>query len=170
MKNLNRIFLCLLLGAVLLLSGCGKEENTAPTVPKWPWEQKKVESLTLVVTAEDFENLEKCENLRYLDITGSTCYEEIMAYTANHPDVEIRYAVPVGSTTVKNTETEITLNPEDGTYAILDQYLPYLPQLQEIYLTNTGLTDAELEALRKDFPSRNFRYSLNISSYLSLLF
>ena len=162
MKNLNRIFLCLLLGAVLLLSGCGKEENAAPTVPKWPWEQKKVESLTLVVTAEDFENLEKCENLRHLDITGSTCYEEIMAYTANHPDVEIRYAVPVGSTTVKNTETEITLNPEDGTYAILDQYLPYLPQLQEIYLTNTGLTDAELEALRKDFPSRNFRYSLNI--------
>lgn len=164
MKHFKRPLVCMVLGILfmLCLAGCAKEENAAPTVPKWPWEQKKVESLTLVVTAEDFENLEKCENLKYLDITGSTCYDAILDYIAAHPEVEVHYAVPVGSATVRNTETEITLGPEDGTYAILDGSLPYLPQLQHIYLTKTVLTEQELETLQQDFPGRDFRYSLDI--------
>lgn len=162
MKHTKRALLCLLLGAMLVLCGCGKEEDAAPTVPKWPWDQKKAQSLTLVVTEADFENLEKCENLQYLDITGSTCYDAILAYTAAHPEVDVRYAVPVGSKTVKNTETEITLEAQDATYSILNTSLPYLPQLQDIYLTKTCLTGQELETLKNAFPDREFRYSLDI--------
>lgn len=161
MKHLKGLFLCLML-STLLLSGCGKDENAAPTVPKWPWEQKKVETLTLVVTEEDFENLEKCENLRYLDITGSTCYDAILEYMAAHPEVEVLYSVPIGGVTVANTEAEITLEAQDATYAILDGQLPYLPQLQSIHLCKTGLTAQELETLQKDFPGREFSFSLEI--------
>ena len=157
MNHLKRFFLCLALCA-LCLSGCGKDENAAPTVPKWPWEQKKATALTLVVTEDDFEAIEKCENLRYLDVTGSTCYDAIMRYAQNHPQVDVRYAAAVGSLTVKNTETELTLGPEDATYAILDVALPRLPQL----LSKTCLTEQELEQLQKDFPDRDFTWSLEI--------
>lgn len=161
MKQWKGLFLCLLLG-VLLLSGCARNDDAAPTVPNTRWAQKKAEALTLVVTEEDFENIEKCENLRYLDITGSTCYDAILRYMASHPEVDVRYAVAMGSTIVRNTDTEITLIPEDGTYAILDGALNYLPQLQKIHLTKTLLTEQELENLQKDFPDRDFRWSLEI--------
>ena len=161
MKQWKGLFLCLLLG-VLLLSGCARNDDAAPTVPNTRWAQKKAEALTLVVTEEDFENIEKCENLRYLDITGSTCYDAILRYMASYPEVDVRYAVAMGSTIVRNTDTEITLIPEDGTYAILDGALNYLPQLQKIHLTKTLLTEQELENLQKDFPDRDFRWSLEI--------
>lgn len=161
MKHWKGFFLCLLLGA-MLLSGCARNDDPAPTVPNTRWAQKKAEALTLVVTEADFENIEKCENLRYLDVTGSTCYDAILRYMDTHPQVDVRYAVAMGSAIVRNTDTEITLSPEDGTGAVLNGTLPYLPQLQKIYLTKTRLTEQELETLQKDFPDREFRWSLEI--------
>lgn len=160
MKAWKKLVLCLL--ACMLLSGCGTAEDVEPTVPKWPWSQKKTEELTLVITEEDFENLEKCENLRYLDVTGSTCYDEILAYMNRHPEVDVRYSVALGSLIVANTETKLTLDAKDGTYSNLDNVLPYLPQLQKLHLPKTGLSQQELEDLGKDFPQREFLWSLEI--------
>ena len=161
MNLTKRFFLCLMLCA-LFLTGCNRNEETAPTVPKWPWAQKKATALTLVVTEEDFETIEKCENLRYLDVSGSTCYDAIMRYARNHPQVDVRYAAAVGSVTVKNTETELTLAPLDATLAILQESLPRLPQLKNIMLKSTCLTEQQLETLKQEFPDRDFRWTLDI--------
>ena len=161
MKHMLKFLLCLLLCAAVLC-GCSKSEDAEPTVPNNRWSQKRTEALTLVVTEADFENIEKCENLRYLDVSGSTCYDAIMRYMKNHPEVDVRYAVAVGSTIVRNTHTEITLSPEDGTYGNLNKVLPYLPQLKDIYLTKTLMTEQELDDLKADFSDRDIRFSVEI--------
>lgn len=163
MKQLKRVFIGMLLILVLCLAGCAQSNApTEATIPKWPWERKKAESLILVIQPEDFEVLEKCENLKYLDVSGSTCYKEIQDYMYMHPQVEVIYTVPLGNVTVYNTTSEITLQSDDFDLETLQKNLDHLPELRHIKLVRTTLTDAELDALQGKYPAVEFTYTLDI--------
>jgi len=165
MKSKNRKLLTLLLCAVLVLlslTGCAGTEDTEPTIPKWKSLREKAEYLAFVAEEADFELLEECINLEYLDLTGSTCYDAILNYIKNHPQVEVIYTAPLGNLILSNTETEAALEP--GTYdlAMLQQQLTYLPGITTLTLPRTALTQDDLAALEEAFTGLQIVYSVDI--------
>lgn len=156
-----RILLCMLL-VLLTFSGCAAIEDAEPTIPKWKSLREKAEYLAFVAVEEDFELLEECINLEYLDLTGSTCYDTILNYIRNHPDVEVIYTAPLGNLILSNQETEAALEP--GTYDLttLRQQLNYLPNLTSLTLPKTALTSEELAQLQADFPGLQVVYSVEL--------
>ena len=115
---------------------------------------------TGVMTAEELATLEQYRNLRDVDLRGSDCYEAILAYIAAHPEQKVLYSVPLGGIAAENTETELTLAPEDFTLGELLEGLRWLPALEKISLPRTTLSPEELETLREAFPEGELVWSV----------
>ena len=80
-----------------------------------------------VIEADEFEKLDQLTKLKVLDLTGSTCYDEILAYIVSHPNVDVRYSVDLDGTTIAHDDETATVSRL--TDASLLQYLPYLKEL-----------------------------------------
>ena len=115
---------------------------------------------TGVMTAEELATLEQYRNLRDVDLRGSDCYEAILAYIAAHPEQKVLYSVPLGGIAAENTETELTLAPEDFVLDELLEGLRWLPALEKISLPRTTLSPEELETLREAFPEGELVWSV----------
>lgn len=165
MNSLNRklfkAVLCMAMIA-LLFTGCASEEDTEPTIPRFKFLRKKAETLTVAAVQEDFPLLEECVNLQYLDLTGSTCYEEILNYVNNHPNVEVVYKAPLGNLTLSNSEKQAKL--DNGSYDAdtLTKQLKYLPNLTALELPRTNLTMEEVTALRETYPKVEIHYTVDL--------
>ena len=162
MKSVNRKLFCLCLLLVLLLTGCAGNDDTEPTIPRWGFQRKKVETVVMAATAEDFPALEQCVNLKYLDLTGSTCYEEILNYVNNHPQVEVVYTAPLGGLTLSNSETHAALERASYEVGTLLQQLKYLPGITNLELPRTHLSIQELQDLQAGCPDVEVRYTVDI--------
>ena len=101
--------------------------------------------LTAVVTAEDFALIEQIPDLKALDVSGSDCYDAILAYRDAHPAVDVRYTVPIGDDLIDSGATEATVTSVPDA-----SLLGYLPALQSLIVTEPMTPDgacAMLEAL-----------------------
>ena len=143
-KGLALLLACLL---VLGMAACSSD----PTNTDDP---KNVRELTKVVTADTISELENYKNLKKVDLTGSTCYQEIAAYAAKHPEVEVIYTVDLGGVTVGNSGV-VSLSIADGLYDYdtLLANLKYLPKVTSLSLPATRLTSAQVDALRQAYPN-----------------
>ena len=150
-RKFFQLLLCLLMIATLF-AGCTSDEDAESTIPRFKFLRKKVQTLTIAAVAEDFPLLEDCTSLQYLDLTGSICYDEILNYVNNHPNVEVVYTAPLGDLMLSNSETAATLEP--GTYdaEALRSQLHYLPNLTRLELPKITLTADEIAALADPFP------------------
>ena len=128
-------------------------ESTAPAV------DYSVEELTTVVAAGDIYKLNAYTNLKKLDLSGSTCYEAIAQYAAEHPQTQVLYTVELGGTTVGSQETKLTLQPGSFDYGVLLENLPYLPNLKELSFPKTTLDGAEISFLQETFPDLTITYT-----------
>lgn len=165
MRHTIRTALCIalcVLTAALCLTGCGGAEDAEPTIPKFKFLREKAEYLCFAAVEEDFEALEECTSLEYLDLSGSTCYDSILSYIARHPQVEVVYTAPLGNLTLSNTETQARL--DNGSYdaAKLAKQLQYLPNLKSLELPRTNLAQEELAALQSAHPDLQIQYTVDI--------
>ena len=162
---------------LLCFSGCMSAAVEVPTVPpateiiELPMPTQTdaapdpfagVESLSIVVTAEDIAQLEDYHDLKELDLTGSSCYDAIVQYIAAHPEVDVTYRVAVGSTGVSSKDTDITLNPSDFDFDLMLENLVYLPQLARIHFTDVTLTAEQVASLHKAYPQLELEYSVEL--------
>lgn len=163
MNRTKRLSLCLLLLllALVTLTACGAKSDN-PDLPKWPWERKKTEQLTVVVQPEDFAVLEELENLKKLDLSGSTCYEDILDYIQRHPEVEVTYTVSLGRVEADNRQKELTLEESAYDYGVLKKHLAYLPQLRTLHFPKTQRTPDELEALTDAYSDLTATYTVEV--------
>lgn len=165
MKSANwkivRAVLCMLM-VLFLFAGCARKEDSEPTIPRFQFLRQKAQTLTVAATAEDFELLQDCINLQYLDLTGSTCYDEILNYVNSHPQVEVVYTAPLGDLTLSNSHPKASL--KDGSYQFdsLKKQLKYLPKLTMLDLPVTCLTLDELNALREEYPNLQITYTIDL--------
>ncbi len=121
------------------------------------------ETLHLVVTEETIEKLEQYPNLKEVDLSGSTCYEAIAKYMAEHPQVKVIYTVNMGGSTIHSTMQNLTLLPGSFDYETLKTNLKYLPDLKKLTLPNTDLDKAQLDALRAACPQLELVYTVKFS-------
>ena len=157
--KLRRMLLCVLALVFVLLAGC---QNTPPEVTTTaPVEtEPPVEQLAVTVTEDTIGLLEQYPALKRLDLTGSTCYEAIAAYMHKHPTVEVTYTVKLGTVTVSNTETTLSLDPGMCDYDTLAQNLAYLPKLETVSLPRTNYSAQEIVALQGLYPDIVWDYSV----------
>ena len=172
MGKLNRnMLLILLLLAALLLCACGLQP-TAPgeagrpaAVPEQTPEPTNdpadVIEVIAVLNAEELASLDRYPNLQKADLSGSSCYDEMLAWAEEHPEVELLYTVELPCGTVKSSDTALDLSAltkEELSEALTQ--LRYLPAVEEIRLGALKL--AELEELRAQYPQIDFDWSFSL--------
>ena len=143
------VCIALAVASMLTLSACGKKaEETVPptlapivlpTAPKIEQTQpaddrQDVEELAVVMTAGDLYTLEHYPNLKRVDLSGSTCYWAIWNFIENHPDLEVKFTVDLGGTSVDAYAETAALNPGSYRYDALAENLQYLPNLTSLSL------------------------------------
>lgn len=122
---------------------------------------KGIRELKLVVTAENISQLEDYPNLKRVDLTGSTCYEAIVAYMQKHPDVEVTYTVDVGAgTTLSGKDAALTLNPGSFDFDTLVKNIPFLPKAKTLHMPEITLTAAQLQQLKNAAPGLYISYTI----------
>ena len=125
-------------------------------------ELDRVTEYTGVLDAVGIEQLEQYRNLRRLELSGSADVPAILAYRERHPEVELRYTVDLGGTTVDN-QTE-SLHLREGAYDVdlLHGRLAWLPALRELHLDSLNCPPEDIEALRLAYPAISISYSVSL--------
>lgn len=168
MKVFKKIYILMavVLSVCLLFSGCSKRPGEpAPTEPPPTEEVNTVESLTAVMTAEELNSLDSYPNLKYLDLSGSTCYDEILAYIASHPQVQVTYTVSItGSEPALNVASSAELLKLESAAYINDlcAKAAYLPALKTIELGSTDASMEQIQTLRAAFPQASVNYTVEL--------
>ena len=152
-------------GPVISLPGIGGGAKVELASGSYP---KDAEELALVIQADEIDRLDEFEALRVLDLSGSTCYEQIQAWAQAHPQVSVRYSVslPDGQT-LSNSDTAADLSGLDdaGLLAAAEQ-LRWLPELQtvELGVADGGKVfgDEALSALQAALPKVQVNYAVGL--------
>ena len=167
----------LALTSVLTLSGCGKKAaQTAPTIPApivlptapkaeetQPADARQdVEELAVVMTAGDLYTLDYYPNLKSVDLSGSTCYWAIWDFIENHPNLEVKFTVDLGGTSVDAYTEAAVLEPGSYSYAALEENLQYLPGLTSLSLPQVTLTSGEIRGLMETYPEIGIAYTVDL--------
>ena len=162
MKRIKRLlFPALALFGLLSLSGCGERVEFAD---KKLWTDAK--AVHLVIESGETALLDRFEQLERADLRGSGCYEEICAWGAENPQVELIYdvALPDGRR-VENSETELDLSgispaQAEETAALL----AFLPALERVELgdENGSLGPGDLAPFGLSRPDLSFGYSFSL--------
>lgn len=127
------------------------------------------EELTLTVTADELNRLDEFQNLKSVDFSGSTCYGEILAWAAAHPNINVRYTVqlPGGMTVQNNIETLDLSSVRHDTVTSAAAVLPYLPKLKNVELGSASqggdLTGSDLGILSAACPNASYYYAFSIA-------
>ena len=130
----------------IALTGCAAEENA------------KAEELSLILAEEEFTVLDQFPNLKKLDLTGTDCYEAILAYAESHPQVDVTYSVSLGTEDYRSDVTELELKPGNFEYQALLENLKYLPGVQKISFPDTDLAMEQFEQPKAAYPNITLDY------------
>ena len=118
--------------------------------------------LTLVLEAGETRLLDQLTELESADLSGSSCYEEILAWAQAHPEVAVRYTVELpNGKTLPNDAEEADLSglaAEDGEKAA--ELLAYLPGLKTVELGDPAISAAQILALQEAYPEVSFHYDV----------
>ena len=168
MKRFRFVFLCAFCVLLMLLCACTQ---------KIPLSSGEVtgdaRSVTAVVTPEDLALLDDVETLVSADFSGSTCYEELMAWGEAHPLVEMIYTVPFTNGVIAENsaqELDLTGTTDAGAEDALER-LAYLPQLKSVNLGSAkdGLSPSTALRFFDRYPEIAFTYSCELFGKTSRL-
>lgn len=138
------------------------EESTEPVITEPEIDRTTITELEMVISEQDFPELDTYPNLKTLDLSGSTCYTAIVVYAQNHPDVDVTFTVDLGGAVPDNWTTELELQPNQYDPELLVRNLVYLPYLQTLHLPKTGMTVEQIAQLREQYPEVNITYSVAV--------
>lgn len=122
-----------------------------------------VSEYALIATdGSDLAVLDQYPNLEYVDLRGSSCYEDILDYSASHPDIKVRFSIMLGELIFNHDVTEIKLLGSDATFADLMQNLKYFHSLNAIHIDQISISKAQLDELKNAYPQIDFSYTVKI--------
>lgn len=162
------VLLVLVLAVSLLFTGCGKTEQITPATPE-PEPTTQIhteESLTAVLSAAELKELDSTyPNLKFLDLSGSDCYDAILEYIASHPNVQVTYTVSISGGTepvvIANTADTVTLS--DSSYLEeLAAKAAWLPALKTIMVEDPNASIDLIQFLKEAYPEASVGYSVQL--------
>ena len=161
MKKTMRVFLAALM-AMLVLCACGAQAE--PT--EAPTEDPNLQVLEYTLVADDASDLDTLaayENLKTLDLRGSSCYEAIESYIAAHPQVKVTYDIQVGANRYSPDLAQLALNEGEYDFQELLDNMKYLPKLETLDLPKTGLSAEQLQQITESYPNLAVSYTLELA-------
>ncbi len=132
------------------LFGCGNE-----SIAETP---EMITSLSIIVTAENISQLESYISIQDLDLSGSTCYAEILGYCLTHPEVNVKYNVDIGGSFVDNASSTLSLKIEDYDFETLLSNLVYLPNIERVTFDIADFSKHEYDLLCSTYDDIDFSY------------
>lgn len=144
----------LLTAAMLLCTGCSNYQYDY---------REDVLEYAMIAQPGDLSKLDEYPNLTYVDLRGSTCYDEILAYAKANPQVTVRYNVQIGQKRFNQDTDHITLYGYEADCESLIENLKYLPNVSSIHINQITMRAEELSALTAAYPDVAFTYSVEIS-------
>lgn len=166
MKFVRSFVLLLAFAAVFCLSACTADTPAETTLPTEDPNAQVTELATLVQGAEDLAALNVYPNLTKLDLRGSTCYDDILAYAQTHPQIDVTYDVTLGAQTYDNDAEAVILTAGSFTFDELIEKLPYLSAVKSLSLPETDLPAELLTSLPEAFPAITFDYTVTFNGQI----
>ena len=173
MNKKKTVLLCTA-AALVLLTGCTK--NIKLNGQKF---SEDAAELTAVITAEDVEKLSLFPALKAVNLSGSTCYDDISRWAQSHPEVDVRYTLSFpGGTAAENGAETLTLpSLKSADIPEVSRLLQFMPNLKSLSLEGSELRIADVKALADICPEIDLSYSFGFlgqtvdyhSSFLSLV-
>ena len=154
--------ICVMLAVLLSIALCACAERV-------DFEDKDVSvektQVRLVLGDGETEKLDLLPQLESADLSGSTCYAEILAWWQAHPDVDVTYTVPFPDGTVADNHCEeLTLgsiNPDDADSVA--ELLGYLPMLKTLDISQSGLSIEAIGKVAAACPDAEINCSVTIN-------
>lgn len=128
---------------------------------------RPVTRLETVVTADTIAELENYPDLQRLDLTGSTCYPEMLEYVLAHPDVKVIYNVKIlgkeySRDTVSVNLSELTSAQVKETAQLL-RHLPALRYVDVMKADGTcNLSYEDVKTLQSAVPNVGINYMFEL--------
>ena len=158
---LKKLVTVCLLALALALTACGTTQPAEPVVIGGEeYDPGKTTEIAAVVTEETLPLLDELTKLQSADLSGSECLGAILDWAQAHPDVALRYTVPVRSDLVVPNDT-VSLDLSGVPRRELEEaltMLPFLPALEELSLGQLEDGGAAA-ALREQFPALRISYT-----------
>ena len=124
------------------------------------------EELEMTLQPGETALLDSLSQLKALDARGSACYEELLAWSREHPEVEVRFTVPVPGLGDLDSDTETLDLTEKSPEEILKaaDSLTFLPQLKELSLPagEEGLDLDQALSIAEKLPDTVIAYPFTI--------
>lgn len=128
---------------------------------------RPVKRLTTVVTADTIARLEEYPALVRLDLTGSTCYPEMLEYVLAHPDVTVIYDVEILGKQYPRETVSINLsNLVSAQVQETAQLLRHFPDLRYVDVMKEdgtcNLTADDVKTLQAAIPNVSINYMFEL--------
>lgn len=128
---------------------------------------RPVTRLKTVVTAETIGELEQYPDLQRLDLTGSTCYSEMLEYVLAHPDVTVLYDVEILGKQYPRETVSINLSGlEQAQVNGVAQLLRHFPDLRYVELMKEdgtcNLSYEDVRTLQSAAPNAAINYMFEL--------
>lgn len=158
---MKRKYILLTLAMLLVLTLCGCKPEYVDINDYVIYEAdapRDVTRITTVVTADDIAQLEQYPALVRADLTGSTCYDELLEYRAAHPDVTVIYNVNVLGKEYSLDTVSINLSGMDPSKVNeVAKLLPHFSSLRYVELMKEdgtcALTPEQIKTLQAAVPT-----------------
>lgn len=123
-----------------------------------------LEYAMIATDGRDLAVLDQYPNLEYVDLRGSTCFDDILEYAAAHPTVKVRYSIPLGEAYVNLDVEEITLNGSDAVFEDLMNNLKFLRMLKTVHIDQISISKTQLDELKAAYPHIGFTYTVKLGN------
>lgn len=123
----------------------------------------KAEEITVGdFTMEEIGRFSCFSNLKRVDATAASCYDEILALRAAMGEIELKWNVVIGGESFPHTTKELSV-PEGVGAQELGEKLRFLPETRIVDTTLAQYSQEELRTLRGAYPSLRFLYKVSIA-------
>ena len=118
--------------------------------------------LTGIMTPSEIAELDKYEKLQRVDLSGSTCYEEIMQYSASHPQVEVIYTVAAGGTEYPSKAETVSVSTAEELKEFVS-VAGFFQSVDRLEIKCEDFSAADLDLVKQAIPDAVLDYSVTLN-------